>query len=275
MGRLAGDLPVGFTQFYRNWLDLTFRHATQPKGLMSEPEVMGRLAYRLYQIAWIGLDWLFPPLCGGCRKPGARWCVECELQTQTITEPVCKLCGQPLHEVGICKHCQDSPPVYTALRSWAFFQDPLRQAVHQLKYAGDIALGEILARPLLSLLKNLRWQVDLVVPVPIGVARRSERGYNQAALLALPVALGSGMPYQPKALRKVRETRSQVGLAFAQRYENVMAAFVASNKIVCNQCVLVVDDVTTSGATMEACAYALVQAGARQVYGLTLARAGM
>ena len=145
--------------------------------------------------------------------------------------------------------------------------------MHRLKYARDIALGEVLARPLLEMLNQLDWQIDLVTSVPVGVARRAERGYNQATLLAFPLALASGVPFRSQALFKARETRTQVGLTLAQRRENVHQAFQARPEIVVGRRVLVVDDVTTSGATIEACASALNAAGASQVYGLTLARA--
>jgi ComF family protein len=115
--------------------------------------------------------------------------------------------------------------------------------------------------------------VELVTPVPLGVARHAQRGYNQSALLAFPLALSSKLAYGSQALIKVREARSQVGLSLAERFENVAGAFQASPKIVAGKTILIVDDVTTSGATMQACATALLQAGAHQVYGLTLARA--
>jgi ComF family protein len=145
--------------------------------------------------------------------------------------------------------------------------------MHRLKYQGDLALGEALAQNLVALFRNLAWQVDLVTAVPLGVARRKERGYNQAALLAFPLALACGIPYRAKALQKVRQTRTQVGLNVAQRYQNVEGAFRAERTVVAEKRVLVVDDVTTSGATIRVCSSALLEAGARQVYGLTLARA--
>jgi ComF family protein len=153
------------------------------------------------------------------------------------------------------------------------FAGPLRNAIHRLKYKGDMTLADLLAQPMLAMLYSLSWAVDLVVPVPIGASRRAERGYNQAALLALPIALGSGVSYRVKALQKTRDTRSQVGLSISQRRENVMNAFHASRNLVQDRKVLLIDDVMTSGATIEACTRALLEAGAEEVYGLTLAQA--
>jgi competence protein ComFC len=240
---------------------------------MVVPGELGRPAYRLYQLAWTGLDWLYPPQCGGCGKAGSRWCADCRRLAYLLPDSICQVCGQILPAAGLCPSCQQNPPPYAALRSWAVFDGPLRKAMHRLKYSRDIALGEILARPLLQLLHQLEWDIELVTSVPVGVARRAERGYNQATLLAFPLALASGIPFRSQALRKVAETRSQVGLSPTQRRENVSAAFQASAEIVAARNVLVVDDVTTSGATIEACAFALRRAGARQVFGLTLARA--
>lgn len=240
---------------------------------MAVPGSTGRPAYRLYQLAWAGLDWLYPPHCGGCGEPGSRWCADCQRQTRLVPDAVCPVCGRPADPSRPCDACVQNPPAYAALRSWAFFEGPLRNALHRLKYSRDIALGEVLARPLLALLQELRWSVDLITSVPVGVARRAERGYNQATLLAFPLALACGKPFRSQALVKARETRTQVGLNLAQRRENVSDAFRARPEIVAGQRVLVVDDVTTSGATLEACASALRQAGAPQVFGLTLARA--
>jgi len=159
------------------------------------------------------------------------------------------------------------------MRSWAFFDGPVRNALHRLKYQGDIALGEVLARPMLRLLQNLQWEIDCILPVPLAIDRQRKRGYNQAALLAYPLALGAGIFYGAKGLVKIKETQTQVGLTFEQRHENVEGAFRAYSKIVKNRKVLVVDDVTTSGATIESCASAIMEAGADRVYGMTLAQA--
>lgn len=169
--------------------------------------------------------------------------------------------------------CRKHPPGYTAMRSWAAFSGPLRQAVHRLKYRGDIALGEKLSRALIEMVHSLDWKIDLVMPVPSDLARQTRRGYNQAAFLARPLALACNLPYHSRALVKTRSTPSQVGLTISERRVNVADAFYADPDLVRGRRVLVVDDVTTSGATLDACAVALRNAGALQVYCLTLARA--
>jgi len=134
-------------------------------------------------------------------------------------------------------------------------------------------LGDELAKPLIDTLSSLRWSFDLVVPTPIGPSRKRERGYNQAALLARPIALYFGKAYAPHALEKQRDTRTQVGLTYDQRWTNVQDAFVAHREVVAGKQILLVDDVTTSGATLNFCAQALLDGGARKAYCLTLARA--
>lgn len=233
-----------------------------------------RPAYRLYHSLWASLDLLFPPTCGGCARPGKRWCADCQAETQLLTPPLCDLCGDSILQPGVCKNCHSMPPHFVAIRSWAIFSGPVRQAIHRLKYRRDISLGIVLAEPLISLYQQLGWDCDLILPVPLGLARLKERGYNQSDLLARPFALAVGVPYQSNGLIRVRETRSQVGLTITQRHVNVSGAFQALAGVVSGRHVLVVDDVATSSATLEACATALINVGAAQVYALTLARAG-
>lgn len=232
-----------------------------------------RTAYRLYHSIWIGLDWLYPPACGGCGKRGNRWCATCQQNTEVISPPVCKQCGERLASGMLCSRCRANPPAYAALRSYASFSGPLRQALHRLKYARNIALGEAFALHLVEVLEREDWEADFLLPVPLSAGRLAERGYNQAALLARPLALATGLPYRPQALWKIRETPTQVGLTASGRRSNLKGAFQAHPGAVGGARVLVVDDVTTSGATLEACAEALCSAGACQVFALTLARA--
>lgn len=231
-----------------------------------------RLAYRFYQWFWSFLDLLFPPNCGGCGKKGARWCSGCQTAAKVISPPVCTCCGRSSRHTGLCTQCAACRPSFTALRSWAVFDGPVRKALHRLKYRGDIPLGEALSRSMLQPYLELDGKPDLIVPVPLSIARFRERGYNQSAFLARPLALSLGLPYSSNALGKIRETRSQVDLHVAERYNNVAGAFKANSALVKGRRILVVDDVTTSGATLEACAEALFNAGAAEVYCLTLAR---
>ncbi len=192
-----------------------------------------------------------------------------------IQSPFCECCGQPIKAAQVCFRCRQARPRYSALRSWAIFGGSLRQAVHRLKYKRDVGLGEVLSRPMTQVLQSQQWKIDLVCPVPLGVARLAERGFNQAALLARPIALSSGLIYSPHAVHREKETLSQVGLNFERRHHNVSGAFQANPAVTSGKNVLIVDDVATSGATLEACAQALLEAGATQVYALTLARAAL
>jgi competence protein ComFC len=158
------------------------------------------------------------------------------------------------------------------MRSWLVFEGPIRNALHTLKYRRNMALGETLAKYLAEFVGTLGWPVKLVVPVPLGKGRKNERGYNQVGLVAMPLASINHWRYSPQALVRTRETSSQVGLTIAQRRENVSGAFLGDQALVSNADVLLVDDVATTGATLSACSSALLEAGARSVYALTIAR---
>ncbi len=228
----------------------------------------------LYQSLWRAADLVYPPVCGGCGKLGQRWCPDCQAQVENIhSVNICTKCGIPLTVSGICHHCRQEPPPFQAVRSCAVYQGPLREAIHALKYRGDLGLGETFSHFMLNLLSSENWPIDLVTCVPLSPQRMSERGYNQSSLLARPIALGLGLPYQSHLLERTRDTTSQVKLSRNDRIENMRNAFRANVKTARNRDILVVDDVTTTGATMLGCAQALMQAGANKVYGITLARA--
>ncbi len=233
----------------------------------------GRLAYTVYRLMWQSLDWLFPPHCGGCGYTGQRWCMDCQANIHLLQSGVCLKCGEPLPTGNTCQRCLHQPPVNQQLRSLAAFDGTLREAIHKLKYNRDMGLGEALSLPLIKFICELGWHFELVLPVPLSKERLRQRGYNQSSLLAYPIALFYNRPFVPNALRRVRDTPSQVGLSASQRLVNVKGAFRASEELVKSKSVLVIDDVTTTGATMQACSQAILQAGAKEVFGLTLARA--
>jgi ComF family protein len=229
--------------------------------------------YHLNQWFWGSLDLLFPPACGGCDRAGYRWCPDCQKRVQIVPEPVCQVCGLPLAHPGLCPACSHSRPPYALMRSWLVFEGPIRLALHKLKYRGNISLGDALARQLAPHARTLDWPIDIVVPIPLGRKRMQERGYNQVGLVAKPLAVLNGWEYAPRALVRARETRSQVGLSAAERKENVSGAFRGNPTLVSGKTVLLIDDVATTGATLSSGADALFEAGARDVYAYTLARA--
>lgn len=231
-----------------------------------------RPAFFAYHLLWQAIDWLYPPTCGGCGRQGERWCAACQQACQRC-ETICPVCGDLQPSGQLCVKCQAHPPAYQGLRSWGIHQGPLMHAVHQLKYKGDIAIGEALSKHLIDLYNDLKWEVDLVIAVPLGKSRKQARGYNQAGILARPLAYAIQKPYRPNSLLRCKETVSQVGLSAAQRHENVRDAFQANRQYVQGKSIVLIDDVTTTGSTINACAQALIRAGASAVFGLTLARA--
>ena len=229
--------------------------------------------FRTRQALWAGVDLIFPPNCAGCGQAGHRFCPGCQSRVATLTPPLCECCGHPVEQPGRCRLCLSgvrSLSPLAGLRSAAFFAGPMQQAIHHLKYRRDILLADTLALRLAEV--DLPPIAAVVVPVPLGAARFKSRGYNQAALLARAYAELRGLRFQPAAAHRRRETESQVGLAPAERHANVSGAFEANARLVAGQTIILVDDVCTTGATLSACAEALLAAGAVAVWGLTLSR---
>ena len=201
------------------------------------------------------LDFVFPPRCIACGRPGSLFCTPCQA---AITPPApLRAAGSPLAEQ----------------RATADFDGPIRQAIHALKYRGQRRFALPLATRLQSTLECAGWQPGLLTAAPLSESRRRERGYNQAALLAAELSRRVGIPFRPDALRKVRDTRPQVGLNAGERRANVAGAFCAEPDLVSGVPVLIIDDVFTTGATLRECAAALLAAGATTVWGLTVASA--
>ncbi len=120
---------------------------------------------RLHTLGWKTLDLIFPPRCAGCEQWGERYCASCQEQTKLISSPICQICGEPVSggESATCRRCRASKIFYTAIRSWAYFEGPLQKAIHKLKYKKDLGLSEILAQPLIQLLAEQKWKIDLII----------------------------------------------------------------------------------------------------------------
>jgi ComF family protein len=220
------------------------------------------------------LDLLYPPRCAACGEGLASSAEEpfCEICREAVDPlpPGCARCGRPGPD-SPCGACLAAPPAFASCSAAALFGGPLADAVHALKYGDRPAL----ARPLGTWLAG---RVALppgaaVVSVPLGRKRRLERGYDQAALLARTLCRATRRPRLPLAVRRIRETPPQVGRSREARLANVRGAFQAAPSVVAGKDLVLVDDVVTTGATVDACAHALLQAGARSVAVVALARA--
>ena len=232
-----------------------------------------RIAQVLYRGFWTALDWMYPPTCVECGEPGYRLCFNCQQEIKTITGPVCRRCGIPIKaRDGLCTECKTDEPPFEAMRSLARYEGVIRQCIHSVKYDHNQALGEFFAQDLVDLVRREGWTLDLVMPVPLNPIRKEERGYNQSALLARPVALALGLPFSTFGLKRIRNTPSQVELSAQERKINVQGAFEAVPEIVQGKRILLVDDVTTTGSTLRECSLALIKGGSLKVYCLTLAR---
>jgi competence protein ComFC len=239
---------------------------------MSSAGLNVRTACSAYQVLWKVADWVFPPYCGGCGKSGSSWCPECQSKTSRIPEPVCKHCGLPTPGGKECDKCQKNPPSFDSLKAYSDYAEPLRSAIIRMKTHPDYGLGLALSNYLFDLYSRSDWEANLIIPVPISKEHSHTRGYNQTDLFAYPLALRLGIPFKSKAITRIRETRSQVGLSASERAQNVNGAFKAVPSLVQGKAILVVDDVATTGSSISACALALKDSGSGKVYGLTLAR---
>ncbi|MBU0493967.1 MAG: ComF family protein [Chloroflexi bacterium] len=232
-------------------------------------------------ISSVVLDLLYPPRCVGCDTRGQWFCEGCVQQLTRPQPPMCELCGNPLPTAArpasprLCARCQAHRPGFNGLHFVAYFEGPLRQAVHRLKYQGCWAAARPLGQLMAATCQENAVSGDLLIPVPLHARRQRERGYNQAALLAQAVGQLTGMPVYPAALVRQRATQSQVQLNAQERQGNVRGAFSvapAAPAQLSGRTVVLVDDVCTTGATLDACATVLRQAGATSVWALTLGR---
>lgn len=223
------------------------------------------------------LTLLYPPKCAVCKTLGSTiLCERCLGSIVPVAEPACPRCGQTLGEVGKCGHCTLRIPAFDRARAMGAHEGVLQRAVHLLKYRDRPGLADPLgvaladyARRQAQALGNL--QLDFVAPIPMHPARRRVRGYNQAERLARVVARKLSIPLSTDLLIRRVNTRPQVGLTQEERRQNLSTAFAPGKQDATGARVLLIDDVSTTGASLHECAKALKSAGAQSIYGLTLA----
>ena len=220
-----------------------------------------------------GLDLLVPPKCVGCGRRGAEVCAACVADLRPLGPDVCPRCGLPSTEGRVCRRCLGKASPLRAILAGYSFDRTIRAAILAFKYRGRSRLAPFLASALATPLATRPLTIDLVVPVPLSVERSQVRGFNQAELLARPLASAQGWPVAVGALIRTRDTRQQTELPARERIGNVVGAFeVPDPACVAGKRVLLVDDVCTTGATLAACATPLLAAGAAGVWAIAVAR---
>jgi ComF family protein len=228
------------------------------------------------------LDLLLPPRCYGCgeevQKQGTL-CAACWSRLRFISNPRCRLCGYPfdyaLPDSSLCGRCLSHPPSYDRAVSALVYDEASRKLILSFKHGDKTETAPSLAQLMAQAGHDCLAESDLIVPVPLHRGRLFSRRYNQSALLARVLASISNLPWSPYLLERGKRTVSQGGLDRGERARNVGDAFrVRSGKraALSGQHVLLVDDVLTTGATVEACTACLRQADVASVQVLTLAR---
>ena len=223
------------------------------------------------------LDLVFPPSCLACRKAIAgtgALCAACWSGTRFIERPYCERLGTPFPlDLGaeglLSPDAIANPPVFSRARAVAHFDDgPARRLVHRLKYGDRLELARTMGAWMARAGDDLLAEADVLVPVPLHRARLVRRRFNQSVLLARAVSTRCGVPVDVDILARVKGTPPQVGLTRTQRALNVQGAFkVAPERKIAieGRNAVLVDDVLTSGATINAASRALLRAGARRV----------
>jgi ComF family protein len=227
------------------------------------------------------LDIALPPLCAACREPvaGRGLCPSCWSKLSFITRPYCERLGIPfVYDPGpgiLSMEAIADPPAYNRARAAVRFDQISRALVHALKYGDRLDLAPMMGRWIATAGRELLAEADALVPVPLHWRRQWARRFNQSAMLAAAISAESSVPIAAGALRRVKVTAQQVGLTRTERATNVQGAFKVPDEggaAVRGRRLVLVDDVLTSGATVDVCARALLRGGAANVDVLVFAR---
>jgi predicted amidophosphoribosyltransferase len=218
-------------------------------------------------------EFLLPQRCLVCARFGGALHAHCLAGLPAAEGTRCHRCWRPGPGTW-CERCAtdgSDAPAFDGLRTPFVFAGDARRAILEAKFRGVTALLPPLASAAAGVVPD-EWSVDVVIPIPLARGRRRARGYNQAGIVAVEVGCRLNLPVRVRWLRRVRETPAQAGLAAAARDRNLRGAFAVHGRDSVPASVLLVDDVTTTGATFEEATRALRLAGVHRVYAIALAR---
>ncbi|MCX6002987.1 MAG: ComF family protein [Chloroflexi bacterium] len=225
------------------------------------------------ELKGVALNLLFPRFCVGCGREGDFICSPRQASLVRIESPACPKCGKPQKNGMLCSSCVAWQAEIDGMRSPFRFEGVIRQAIHEFKYRNLHAIALKLAQLLSNYLVENPISCDVLIPVPLHNKRLRELGHNQSGLLAKESSRLTGLKVNKNCLMGSRHNLPQARAgSVEERRQNVMGIFSCRNDGLRDKKVLLIDDVATSGATLNACASALKAVGVPSVWGLTLAR---
>lgn len=244
----------------------------------SKPLVYRPVFPRLQSAGSKILDILYPPRCPVCEVvllPGeGSVCRRCVKHLPYVREPYCMRCGKPLlrHEAELCADCETHPHMFDEGRAVFMYEKGIRLSVNRLKFMNRREyipfFGECLREVFLRMQKT--WMAECIAPVPMHPAKRAVRGFDQAVLLARALSSACSIPLSESLLERIRFTESSKKLGRTERRKNLRGAFRVRPGAVVPRSVILIDDIYTTGTTMDEAASALRRAGADRIYYLTL-----
>lgn len=218
-------------------------------------------------------DFVYPrrcPVCDGIVKPGLLICRECRGKIKTVSEPVCKQCGKPLQNERqeYCGDCRRKKHIFCQGKAVFVYEGRIKQSMYRFKYGGKREYALYYAKEAARLYERwiIRHGIEAIVPVPMYFLKKRRRGYNQAEVFAKALGRETGLPVEARMVKRVRSTVPQKELSDAERRCNLKNAFQSDRNIVNYKQILLVDDIYTTGSTMDAVGEVLLSAGAEHVY---------
>ncbi|MBV0899339.1 MAG: ComF family protein [Wolbachia endosymbiont of Fragariocoptes setiger] len=201
-------------------------------------------------------------------------CNTCYAKINFLNEHYCNICGSVIaNNISTCGKCITNPPPFIALRSVFSYDQYSKDMIINFKFFDNLNYIKVFAKWMYQVNRDVFYNSDVIIPIPLHRFRLFKRKYNQAALLAKEISKLTNLPYTPFAVKRIRNTKFQPGLTLKQREKNLRKAFVINNKkIIRDKIVILVDDVVTTGATVRSCAQEILNSGAKEIRVLSLAR---
>ncbi|MDO5702902.1 MAG: ComF family protein [Lachnospiraceae bacterium] len=232
---------------------------------------------RIRDVRALTLDLLYPrrcPVCGEAAPWGLDICPECTEKLPYVREPVCRKCGKPVDDMQVyCRDCMNVRHRYVRGRGVFVYDDVMRRMLTDFKYRGrreyGHTIGRLMAQYAVSFMEE--WQPDIIVPVPVHASRKRSRGYNQAEILSGEIASYFDMTHAADTLVREGNTAAMKTLSSSERTANIRSAVRCEKPSEDGGSVLIVDDIYTTGATVDACAEVLIEAGYGEIFFLTAA----